>query len=87
MEQYAEQQATVPNAGLWDQRLVLQFVHDYIHLWGGDKKTVSAWAEPAGAGSIMHHIVANWSQTSEPSDPLFKRAVLQSAGYQSQLVT
>lgn len=84
MEQHATQHNAVPNAGLHDQRLVLQFVQQYIHLLGGDKNSVSVWAESAGAGSVLHHLVANWSQTPEPSDPLFQRVFLQSPSYQWQ---
>jgi carboxylesterase type B len=44
---------------------------------GGDKDKVTAMGISAGAGSIMHHLVAQGGT----SDPLFKRAILQSAGY------
>ena len=47
----------LPNAGLYDQRLILQWVQKYINLFGGDKTQVSAWGESAGAGSILHHLV------------------------------
>ena len=53
-----EQQGT-PNAGLHDQQAVFQWVQDYADLFGGDKSQVSAWGESAGAGSIMHLLVAN----------------------------
>jgi carboxylesterase type B len=67
----------VPNAALWDQRAVLQWVQDWIHLVGGDKKQVSAWGESAGGGSIMHHLVGEGGKL----DPLFNKAVLQSPAY------
>ncbi len=69
-----------PNAGLYDQRLLLQWVQDHIHLFGGDKSHVSAWGESAGAGSIVHHLV----QVNGTRDPLFKTAVLQSPAHQWQ---
>ena len=53
-----EQHGT-PNVGLFDQRAVFQWVQDYASLFGGDANQVSAWGESAGAGSIMHHLVAN----------------------------
>ncbi|KAH9998190.1 Alpha/Beta hydrolase protein [Xylariaceae sp. FL0662B] len=69
------------NAGLYDQRLLLQWVQDFIHLFGGDKGQVSAWGESAGAGSIMHHLIANFNGSR---DPLFQRAFLQSPAFQWQ---
>ncbi len=63
-----------PNAGLSDQRLLLQWVQDYIHLFNGDKKSVSAWGQSAGAGSIMHHLLAE----KGTRDPLFRKAIMQS---------
>lgn len=68
----------LPNAGLYDQRAALQWIQDYIHLLGGDKTQVSAWGESAGAGSILHHLVA----FGGTQDPLFSKAVLQSAAFQ-----
>ena len=70
----------LPNAGLYDQRLVLQWVQDFISLFGGDKSQVSAWGESAGAGSIVHHLV----QVNGTRDPLFSKALLQSPAFQWQ---
>ena len=68
----------LPNAGLYDQRAVLQWIQDHISLIGGDKSQVSAWGESAGAGSILHHLTA----FGGTQDPLFSRAVLQSPAYE-----
>ncbi|KAL8917021.1 MAG: hypothetical protein Q9208_008196 [Pyrenodesmia sp. 3 TL-2023] len=68
----------LPNAGLYDQRAVLQWIQDHIHLVGGDKTKVSAWGLSAGGGSIMHHLTA----FGGTQDPLFSRAVVQSPGFQ-----
>ena len=68
----------LPNAAFYDQRAVLQWIQDYIHLLGGDKTQVSAWGESAGAGSIMHHLTAFGGQ----QDPLFSRTVLQSPAFE-----
>ncbi|KAL8685054.1 MAG: hypothetical protein Q9218_008000, partial [Villophora microphyllina] len=68
----------LPNAGLYDQRAALQWIQDYIHLLGGDKSQVSAWGLSAGAGSILHQLVAFGGS----QDPLFSRAVLQSPAFQ-----
>ncbi len=67
-----------PNAALYDQRLVFQFVHDYIKQVNGDKDQVSAWGNSAGAGSIIHHLTAFQGD----QQPLFSRAVLWSPAYQ-----
>ncbi|KAL8951799.1 MAG: hypothetical protein Q9222_002248 [Ikaeria aurantiellina] len=68
----------LPNAGLYDQRAVLQWIQSYIDLLGGDKSQVSAWGLSAGAGSIMHQLIAFGGS----QDPLFSRAVLQSPAFQ-----
>ncbi|KAI1913176.1 hypothetical protein LOZ61_002943 [Ophidiomyces ophidiicola] len=66
----------LPNAGLHDQRAALQWVQDFIHHVGGDRDNVSAWGESAGAGSILHHLIAEGGSL----DPLFHRAVVMSPG-------
>ena len=68
----------LPNAGLYDQRAVLQWIQDYIGLVGGDKTQVSAWGESAGASSILHHLTA----FGGTQDPLFSRAVMLSPAYE-----
>ncbi|KAM5472296.1 hypothetical protein MauCBS54593_002887 [Microsporum audouinii] len=67
----------LPNAGLHDQRAVLEWVRDYIHLLGGDRDRVSTWGESAGGGSILSHLIAYGGQ----ADPLFQRAVALSPGF------
>ena len=69
MEDYA-----APNAGLWDQRLLFDFVSGHISKFGGDNNKTSAWGESAGAGSILHHLAS-----AEP--PVFKSALMQSPAY------
>lgn len=64
----------LPNAGLYDQRAVLEWIQRYIDLVGGDKTQVSAWGESAGATSILQHLTA----FGGTQDPLFSKAVLQS---------
>ena len=67
----------LPNAGLHDQRAVLQWIQDHISLVGGDKSQVSAWGESAGAGSILHHLISYGGT----QDPLFSKAILQSPAF------
>jgi carboxylesterase type B len=70
-----------PNAGLHDQRLLLDWVQRYIGQVGGDNKTVSAWGLSAGAGSILHHLTAYGGSKKEET-PLFHRAVMWSPAFQ-----
>ncbi|KAI6368943.1 hypothetical protein MCOR25_004547 [Pyricularia grisea] len=69
----------LPNAGLWDQRAAFQWVKDNIHAIGGDPNAVTAIGQASGAGSLMHHIVAQGGKL----DPLFSKAILLSTSYQS----
>lgn len=53
-------QGGVPNAGLLDQRLALNWVQQNIHLFGGNKDKVTVMGESAGGGSIEFHITVSW---------------------------
>ncbi|KAF2665150.1 alpha/beta-hydrolase [Microthyrium microscopicum] len=66
-----------PNAGLYDQRAVLEWIRDYIPLFGGNPQDVSVIGESAGAGSIMHQLTAFGGK----QDPLFRKAIIQSAAF------
>ncbi|TGO28650.1 hypothetical protein BPAE_0025g00590 [Botrytis paeoniae] len=75
---YMEQNAQ-PNAGLHDQRLLLDWVQRYIGQVNGDKSAVSVWGLSAGGGSILHHLVAYGGAKKES---LFQRAAIWSPSFQ-----
>lgn len=66
----------VSNAGLYDQRLALEWVKKHIHRFGGDPNQVTVMGESAGGGSIMHQITAYGGNKPSP----FQRAIIQSPG-------
>jgi carboxylesterase type B len=63
------------NAGLWDQRLLVDFVTKYIGSFGGRPDKISLWGESAGAGSILFQL------TSSPPISNIKSVLLQSPAY------
>jgi acetylcholinesterase len=64
----------VSNAGLYDQRLAIEWVAKYAHLFGGDGKDITVIWESAGGGSIMHQITAFGGKKGVS----FQRAIAQS---------
>ena len=65
------------NAGLYDQRLAIEWVSKNIHLFGGDPNKITLLGESAGGGSIIHQITAFGGE----KPVLFQRAIAQSPGY------
>jgi carboxylesterase type B len=74
---FLEADGATANAGLYDQRLALEWVQRYIHLFGGNPNRVTVIGESSGAGSIEHHIIAYGGSRK----PLFQQAILQSPGF------
>lgn len=52
------QQNGASNAGLVDQRHVLQWVQENIHLFGGDPDNLTIMGISASGISIMHYVTA-----------------------------
>lgn len=63
------------NAGLYDQRLAMEWVRFNIKRFGGDSKAITVIGESAGAGSIVSHLSAFGG--IDGSSP-FQRAIIQS---------
>jgi carboxylesterase type B len=74
---FLEADGATANAGLFDQRLALEWVQKYIHLFGGNPNRVTVIGESAGGGSIEHHITAHGGN----GKALFQQAILQSPGF------
>jgi len=64
-----------PNAGLYDQRLAMEWVRLNIRRFGGDPDEITVIGESAGAGSIVSHLSAFGG--IDGSSP-FKKAIIQS---------
>jgi carboxylesterase type B len=72
-----EKQGGLPNAGLHDQRLALEWVADNIHMFGGDNKRITVIGESAGGSSIEHQITAYGGKGDLP----FQQAIPQSRAF------
>lgn len=69
------------NAGLKDQVLVLRWIQENIHRFGGNRNCVTLMGASAGAMSVALHLV------SPLSEGLFHRAIIMSGGILPQLPT
>ncbi|PSR77693.1 acetylcholinesterase [Coniella lustricola] len=68
------------NAGLLDQRYLMQWVKDNIALFGGDPDNVTIHGASAGAGSVALHLTAYGGR----NDNLFTAAIAESVFFPAQ---
>ncbi|KAK7229406.1 hypothetical protein V2G26_001576 [Clonostachys chloroleuca] len=72
------QKAAQPNAGLYDQALLFDWVQEHIGKVNGDKSQISAFGESAGASSILHHVI----REDGKKDPVFSKIAVQSPAFE-----
>lgn len=60
------------NAGFKDQVMVLKWVHQNIHNFGGDPANITIFGQSSGGGCAHYHTV------SEASKDLFQRSIIMS---------
>lgn len=73
------------NAGLSDQNAALEWVRNFIQVFGGSPYEVTVLGESAGASSILHHLTAYGVDRSRKEPPKFQRAILQSPAFFPQV--
>ncbi|KAG7436475.1 Carboxylesterase patB [Fusarium oxysporum f. sp. raphani] len=65
------------NATLLDQRFILQWDQDNIHLFGGSKDHVTIMGESGGRSSVLRHLIAAGAKCKS-TKKLFQQAISQS---------
>ncbi|XP_053561539.1 cholinesterase [Bombina bombina] len=60
------------NAGLFDQMLALQWIHENIEVFGGNPHNVTLFGHSAGALSVAYHVISSGSHA------FFTNAIIQS---------
>ncbi|MCJ1248236.1 hypothetical protein MMC30_005453 [Trapelia coarctata] len=69
---------TVGNIGFWDQRLALEWTHDNIEGFGGNKKSITVGGLSAGAYSTFHQLAYELALPEDQA--IIRRVVLFSNG-------
>ena len=69
------------NYGLWDQHIAIQWVHDHIGHFGGDRNRIAIFGESAGAGSVVFHALYKGNLR------MFNRVIAQSGTATSEWST
>lgn len=71
----------VQNAGLYDQRLALDWVQRHISKFGGDPEKVTIWGGSAGGGSVTYQLMAGGGLGDAP----FRAAIAEYPWWQPLL--
>ncbi|KAH7370126.1 Alpha/Beta hydrolase protein [Rhexocercosporidium sp. MPI-PUGE-AT-0058] len=69
-----------PNLGLYDQRLAMEWVQEYIEEFGGTPERITVMEQSAGASSILHHVTAG-GRDKFFLEPTFQKAIIQSVRF------
>ncbi|RFU30918.1 hypothetical protein B7463_g5433, partial [Scytalidium lignicola] len=72
------QEDGIANAGLYDQRLAIEWVKKNIEKFSGSPQKITVMGESAGGGSIMHHITS-YGGVKGPVP--FQQAIIQSPAF------
>lgn len=71
----------VQNAGLYDQRLALEWVQRHARAFGGDPAKVTLWGGSAGGGSVTYQLMAGGALGAPP----FRAAIAEYPWWQPLL--
>lgn len=70
------EEAGLLNLGIRDQRMMLEFLHQYIGEFGGDANKITLGGQSAGGHSVGIHLFHNYGH--DAGKPLFSQAILSS---------
>jgi acetylcholinesterase len=64
------------NLGLRDQKMMLEFIHEYIQYFGGDAGKITLGGQSAGGHAVGIHLFHDYGE--DTGTPLFQQAILAS---------